>query len=144
MIFKTSQRILGVDPGSKHIGLAISDPTGSIAKPLTVVKHVSRILDAGIVVELAKENEAGLIVVGQSFDENGEPNFEGRRASRFAEALRSQTEIPVILWDEALTTQDARLASIQMGIPRKKRSGHLDSLAATILLQSYLDRPNPT
>jgi len=137
-------RILAVDPGSKRIGLALSDPTGAIANPLTVLDHVARLLDAAAVIELAVSNQAELIVVGQSLDDDGNPTFEGRRAGRFAEALKTQTAIPVLLWDESLTTQDARTARIQMGVTRKNRSGHLDSLAATVLLQSYLDsNPKP-
>jgi putative Holliday junction resolvase len=132
-------RFLAVDPGSKRIGLAISDPTGTIANPLTVVEHVARLVDAAAVAELARVHQAGLIVVGQSFDEDGKPSFEGRRSMRFAKALKSQTTIPVILWDESFTTQDARLARLQMGASRRSRSGHLDDLAATVLLQSYLD-----
>jgi putative Holliday junction resolvase len=134
-----TMRILAVDPGSKRIGLALSDPTGSIANPLAVLQHVSRLVDAAAIAEQAATHAAGLIIVGQSFDEDGNPSFEGRRAGRFAEALRTQTAIPVILWDESFTTRDARLARLQMGASRKRRSGHLDDLAATLLLQSYLD-----
>jgi putative Holliday junction resolvase len=132
-------RILAVDPGSKRIGLALSDPTGTIANPLTVVQHVARLVDAAAVAELAASHQASLILVGQSFDDDGNPSFEGRRSARFAEVLTTQTTIPVILWEESFTTQDARLARIQMGASRKNRSGHLDDLAATVLLQSYLD-----
>ncbi|MBE3067879.1 MAG: Holliday junction resolvase RuvX [Chloroflexi bacterium] len=132
-------RILAVDPGSKRIGLAISDPTGSIANPLTVLNHIARLLDAEAVAEQAKTNGAGLIVVGQSLDDDGHPTFEGRRAGRFVEALKTQTDLPVVFWDESFTTQDARAARIAMGVSRKNRLGHLDSVAATVLLQSYLD-----
>ena len=132
-------RILAVDHGEKRIGLAISDPSGTIANPLTVIKHISRAVDAGQVAALAAENEAGLIVIGQSFDEDGQPNLAGRRAARFADALREQTDLPVELWDESFSTQIARGARIQMGVPRKGRAGHLDEIAATVILQSYLD-----
>ena len=132
-------RILAVDPGSKRIGLALSDPTGTIANPLTVLTHVARLVDAAAVAELAISHQAGLIIIGQSYADDGNPSFEGRRSKRFAEALSTQTTIPVILWEESFTTQDARLARIQMGASRKRRSGHLDDLAATVLLQSYLD-----
>ena len=132
-------RILAVDPGSKRIGLALSDPTGTIANPLMVLQHVARLVDAAAVAELATSHQAGTIIVGQNFDDDGNPSFEGRRSGRFAEALKTQTNIPVILWEESFTTQSARLARIQMGASRKHRSGHLDDLAATILLQSYLD-----
>jgi putative holliday junction resolvase len=132
-------RILAVDPGSKRIGLAISDPTGTIANPLSVINHVSRLVNAAAVADVAGSNAVGLIVVGQSLDDDGQPSFEGRRAGRFAEALKTQTAIPVVFWDESFTTQDARAARISMGVSRKNRQGHLDSLAATVLLQSYLD-----
>jgi putative Holliday junction resolvase len=132
-------RILAVDHGEKRLGLAISNPTATIASPLSVIKHVSRLLDAAQVANLATENDAGLIVVGQSLDEEGTPNLAGRRAARFAEALKEQTQIPVILWDESLSTQDARAARIEMGVSRKNRSGHLDELAAVMILQSYLE-----
>jgi putative Holliday junction resolvase len=132
-------RILAVDPGSKRIGLAISDPTGTIANPLTVLNHVARLLDAAAVADIAKTNNAGLIVVGQSLNDDGHPTFEGRRAGRFAEVLKTRTELPVVFWDESFTTQDARAARIAMGVSHKNRRGHLDSVAATVLLQSYLD-----
>lgn len=132
-------RILGIDPGSKRIGVAISDPTGTIANPLTVIKHVKREEDAARVVALAVERGVGLIVVGQSLDDHGEPTPAGRMAARFADALRAQTDIPVVMWDEAFSTKIARRARIEMGVSRKKRAGHLDELAATVILQSYLD-----
>ena len=88
---------------------------------------------------LAVQNQVELIVIGQSFDEEGKPNLAGRRAARFAEALKTQTQIPIVMWDESFSTQSARAARIEMGVSRKKRAGHLDELAATIILQSYLD-----
>ncbi|HET6594354.1 MAG TPA: Holliday junction resolvase RuvX [Anaerolineales bacterium] len=136
-------RILAVDHGEKHIGLAISDPTATIASPLKVITHISRLMDAAQVANLASENEAGLIVVGQSFDEDGKPNLAGRRAAKFADALKQQTQIPVVLWDESFSTQDARAARIEMGVSRKKRDGHMDELAAVMILRSYLDT-NPS
>ena len=132
-------RILAVDHGEKRIGIAISDPTATIASPLRVIKHVSRLLDAAQVANIAIENDAGLIVIGQSFDEEGLPNLAGRRAARFAEALNEQTQIPVILWDESFSTQDARATRFEMGVSRKNRSGHLDELAAVMILRSYLE-----
>jgi putative Holliday junction resolvase len=136
-------RILVVDHGEKRIGLALSDPTATIASPLTVIKHVSRLLDAAQVANLASENEVGLIVIGQSFDEDGNPNLAGRHAARFAEALREQTQIPIVLWDESFSTQDARAARIKLGVSRKKRAGHLDELAAVMILRSYLESRKP-
>lgn len=134
-----SMRILAVDHGEKRIGLALSDPTGTIASPLGVIKHASRLLDAAQVANLARENEAGLIVVGQSFDEDGNPNLAGRRAAKFVEALKEQTSTPVILFDESFSTQDAKAAVIELGLSRNKRAGHHDSLAAVMILRSYIE-----
>ena len=136
-------RILAVDHGEKHIGLALSDPTATIASPFHVIQHVSRLMDAAQVANLASENDVTLIVIGQSFDEEGQPNLAGRRAARFAEALKQQTQIPVTLWDESFSTQDARAARIEIGVSRKKRAGHLDELAAVMILRSYLDANRP-
>jgi putative Holliday junction resolvase len=132
-------RILAVDHGEKRIGLAISDSTGTLSTPFKIIKHVSLLIDAAQVAELAQQNSVELVVVGQSFDEEGRPNLAGRRAARFAEALKTQTEIPIVLWDESFSTQDARRTRIEAGVRRKGRTGALDALAAANILRSYLE-----
>jgi putative Holliday junction resolvase len=132
-------RVLAVDPGEKRIGIAISDPSGTIANPLTVVNHVSRPVDAAVIAQLAAEAEAELIIVGEALNEEGEPTPQSRRASRLAAAIRDQVGIPVELWDESGSTQSVRAAQIAMGTSQRKRRGYLDHLAATYLLQTYLD-----
>jgi putative pre-16S rRNA nuclease len=132
-------RILAVDPGDQRLGIAISDPSGTIANPLTVLKHVSRLLDAAAIAQLALENQASLIVIGQALDEDGLPTPEGRKAGRLAEAVMGQTDLPIVLWDESGSTSAARSARLAMGASRRRRSGHLDDLAATYILQTYLD-----
>ena len=139
MFIGASLRILAVDHGEKRIGLAISDLTGTIASPFKVIRHLSRTIDAAQVAELAVNNAVDLMVIGQSFDEQGRPNLAGRRAARFADALETQTQIPIVFWDESFSTQEARATRIELGVPRKKRGGHLDELAATMILQSYLE-----
>ena len=134
---------MAVDHGEKRIGLALSDPTATIASPFRVIAHVSRLMDAAQVATLAQENEVGMIVVGQSFDEEGRPNLAGRRAAKFAQALQEQTSIPIDLWDESFSTQDARATRIELGVSRKNRSGHQDALAAVVILQSYLESNKP-
>ncbi len=132
-------RILAVDPGEKRLGVAISDPTGTVANPLIVIKHISRLVDAAGVAQLAVENGAGLSVIGPALDDEGGATLQSRRAVRFAEMLRRHTGLPVELWDESESTQTARGALIEMGVSRRRRRGHLDDLAATVILQSYLD-----
>jgi len=132
-------RILAIDHGEKRIGVALSDATAAIASPLKIIRHVSRAIDAAQVAELAMQNEAGLILVGQSFDEEGNLNLAGRRAARFADELRNQTNLPVELWDESFSTQIARSARVELGVSRKRRAGHQDAFAAAVILQSYLE-----
>lgn len=131
--------VIAIDPGEKRLGIAISDPTGTIANPLTVLKHVSRPLDAAAIAQIASDRGAGLILVGQALDDENRPTHQARRAARLAEAIRAQTNISVILWDESESTQAARQARIALGVSRSKRRGHMDDLAATVILQTYLD-----
>jgi len=132
-------RILAVDPGEKRIGIALSDPTGTIANPLTVLKHVSRPVDAESIIQLAEEHEAGKIIIGQNLDVEGEPTLQSRMAGRLADAIRAKASIPVEMWDESDSTRIAQATRLAMGVRRRRRRGHLDDLAATVILQSYLD-----
>ena len=136
-------RILGIDPGEKNIGIAISDPTGTLARPLSVIAHTQRRKDAEKILELAQAEEAEKIVIGQATDLDGKPNFSGRKAARLAAEIRSLSDLPVELWDESFSTQQARQGKIKSGASRSRRKGHLDDTAAAVILQSYLDM-NPT
>jgi len=133
------KRVLGIDWGSRRIGLAISDPTQTIASPIGVIEHVSRETDAKAVLEIADSHQTGLIVIGVTYDLDRSLSPTGRRCVRFADQIRSTTKIPVVFWDEDLSTEKARQVALEMSISRKKRSGHLDAEAAAIILQSYLD-----
>jgi putative Holliday junction resolvase len=132
-------RILAVDPGEKRIGLALSDPTATIANPLSVFNHVSRDENATRITEIAREHDVSLIIVGMALDSDGEVGPQARKSIRMADAIRLKTDIEVKLWDEGGSTQMAKQAGIQLNTARKKRKGHLDSIAATVILQSYLD-----
>lgn len=132
-------RVLAVDLGEKRIGLALSDPTRTIAGPKGVILHVGKLVDAATIAAKAREWEAELIVVGQPLNADGEIGPAARHAAAFAEVLCTQTDLPVELWDESGSTETARRARIEMGVSRAKRSGHLDDLAATVILQTYLD-----
>jgi putative Holliday junction resolvase len=108
-----------------------------------VLEHVSRMVNAATIAALAHEHQAERIIVGQNIDEDGNPTPVGRSAARLAEALRLQTDLLVILWDETGSTAAARQAHIMMGGSRRDRQrrghSHLDDLAATYILQTYLD-----
>lgn len=137
-----TMRILAVDHGEKRIGLALSDPTATIASPLQTIKHTTRLMDAAQVANLASENDVELIIIGQSFYEDGSPNLAGRRAANFAEVLKEQTNISIELVDESFSTKDAQRTVIEMGVSRKKRKGHHDALAAVMILRSYIESKN--
>jgi len=138
-----SGRVLCVDPGEKRIGLAISDPSATIANPWQVLQHVSRAADAEAIVRLAGERQAVCIVIGQALGANGELTLSARRAANLAEALRALTTLPIMLWDESGSTNAAQEARRAMGVSRRKRRGHLDEIAAVVILQSYLDAHAP-
>jgi putative Holliday junction resolvase len=112
---------MAVDPGSVNIGIAISDDTGIVAFPLKIVKHVSRDVDAKTIVEIAHENHVHQIIVGCALDEEGNLTFEGRKANRLVGAIRKQTQIPVIIWDEYESTNQAQSVFREMKGKRKTR-----------------------
>jgi putative Holliday junction resolvase len=138
-MIKDAGRVLGVDPGDKRIGLSISDPTQTIASPLDVIEHQSRTKDAGKIINAAGEQGAVLIILGYPDDLDEEPSFQGRKSIRLRDELTLQGNIPVQLWNEYGSTKEAQSARRKMGVPRAKRTGHLDDLAATVILQSYLN-----
>jgi putative Holliday junction resolvase len=134
-----SKRVLAIDPGDVRIGLAISDESGTIANPLMVVKHVARGIDSKTIAALAEKQGVSQIIIGCSLDDENQLTPQARKAQRLADALVKETSIPVKLWDEFESTKEARRSRLDMGVSQRKRAGHLDEIAATIILQSYLD-----
>lgn len=128
-------RILAVDPGEVRIGLAISDPTGAIARPLTVIHHVSRQRDAERIVQAAHEQEANMILVGVAYNVEGEVGPQARRALRLVRALQAICELEVSTWDESGSTETA--------LRRGTRDPMLDARSAAVILQEYLDATRP-
>jgi len=132
-------RILAVDPGDKRIGIAISDPTKTIAKPVKVLRHTKRSEDAEKILQIASQNDVGQIIVGQTLDDEGNLTPQGRKSFRLAEVIKKSSSIKVQMWDETSSTKLAKRSRVEMNVSRRKRRGHLDDIAATIILQSYLD-----
>src|SRR5574341_887416 len=134
-----NMRILGVDPGEKNIGLALSDPSGLVARPLATFTHTSRDQDAAHIAALATEHQAEMILIGHALDAAGEAGPQARRAERLAEAVRQHTALPVDLHDESHSTQAAQQAMRSSGKNRRARREQVHVVAAAALLQSYLD-----
>jgi putative holliday junction resolvase len=132
-------RILAIDPGEKKIGVALSDLSGSLASPLTVIKHESLLVDAGQIASLAQENGAVLIVVGLALGEGGEEIPQTRHARKLIDTIRGQTVIAVTGWDEWGSTNQARETLLAAGVRQSRRGGHQDALAAAMILRSYID-----
>jgi putative Holliday junction resolvase len=133
------QKVLAVDPGDKHIGLAISDELGIIANPLKVLQHVSREKDAQEILKLATEKGVVRIIIGSNYDDDNHLTPQGRKAAKLADTIRGMGFSEIELWDEFESTKTAQKTRLEMGVRRSKRRGHLDELAATIILQTYLD-----
>lgn len=133
-------KILAVDHGMKNIGIAICDELMISARGLTIISHTNREKDVSEIVRIALENQAGMIIVGISYDEDGKPNEAGKRAMNLIEGLKEKINIDIISWDESLTTEDAKQLKFDQGASRKQRKGHHDALAAAVLLQGYIDQ----
>ncbi|NQT33275.1 MAG: Holliday junction resolvase RuvX [Candidatus Omnitrophica bacterium] len=132
-------RILGLDIGTKNIGVAVSDETGMLAQGREVVKRTSD--DAAIdrIVEIITEYGAGEVVVGLPINMDGTEGPRAEDSIRFSEKLKKKMSLPVKLWDERLSTVEAESILIKGDVSRKKRKKVIDKLAAQIILQGYLD-----
>ena len=133
-------RVLAVDPGSKRVGVAISDPTGTIAQPLATVPAEPSETLAVRLAGIAKEMEAERIVVGLPRRLDGSYGPEAAGARVLADGLRKSSRLPVELVDERLTTVAAERSLVAGGMRRTRRRRVVDQVAAALLLQSHLDR----
>jgi len=126
-----TSRILAVDPGRARLGLAISDPSRTIARPLKILRHASRVADAQAIVEIARQEGADTIVVGVAYDRHGEIGPEARHAQRLAAAIRQAGFERVETWDETGSTEEA--------LALRGADEMIDARAAAVILQGYLD-----
>jgi putative Holliday junction resolvase len=133
-------RALGLDLGSKRIGVAVSDRSGTIASPLTVVARTGRQQeDHRRLAALAVEEEAEVIVVGLPLSLSGDLGPAARAALAEAEALASVVDVPVETYDERLTTVTADRALMEARMRAEARRRVVDKVAAAVMLQSWLD-----
>ena len=131
-------RVLAVDPGSRRVGVAVSDPTGTVARPLGKVPAEPSTSLAERVVRLAQEQEAEALVVGLPRRLDGSEGPEARAARKLAAQLRELSGLPVTLVDERLTSVAAERALIAAGEKRARRRGLSDQVAAALILQQHL------
>jgi putative Holliday junction resolvase len=132
-------RILGIDHGTKRMGLALSDETGTIAQPLQFLpaEPAAKLFD--LLRAMVAERKVEEIVVGIPRNMNGTYGPAAEKAREFVAALKNVLTVPIHTWDERLTTVQANRFLIETGMRREKRKERVDQTAAAILLQSYLD-----
>lgn len=135
-------RILAIDYGTVRIGLALSDPNGFLAQSLDVLKRRSDDDAIMRIAEIAREREASEMVVGLPLNMNGSEGEKADICRAFAAKLEERTGLPVHLFDERLTTVAAQRTLIEQDVRRSKRKQVVDAVAATVLLQTYLDFRN--
>lgn len=140
-----SRRVLAVDVGERRVGLAISDATATLARPLEtiIVQGETDAVDrvARRIADLATEDDGvSTIVVGLPVRLDGTPSEQSARVGAFIEALRQQTTIPIVVADERLTSREAESRLALRERDWRKRKQKLDAAAAAVILQDYLDR----
>ena len=135
------QRVLGIDYGSKRIGLSLSDPLCIIAQPIEAIKN-----DSSVFINLQKilqRENVKQIVVGMPLNLKGQHAQKAEEVQKFIEVLKLETGVEVIEWDERFTTTIAHQTMLNMGMKkteRQKKNGRIDSMAAAIILQGFLDK----
>ena len=132
-------RILALDPGTRRIGVALSDPSATIATPLETITAVGGRRAVEQVAALCRRHDVALVVVGWPRNMDGSRGPAAERAEAFAARLRETVPVPVELWDERLSTVAAERTLIEAGARRERRRETRDRVAASLILQGYLD-----
>jgi putative Holliday junction resolvase len=135
----TGERVLGLDYGSRRIGMAVSDPLGLTVQPLPPIPREGDKKDIVVLARLAAEMGVRSVVLGLPLLLNGDEGPAAIRARAFGERLQVETSLPVTMWDERLTSVQSERHLIASGVRRVDRKGIRDSLSAMFLLQAALD-----
>lgn len=135
---------MALDVGDKRIGVALSDPTGTIASPLTTIHRVAERKDQERIAELVREHSVEQLVVGLPRTLRGGLGPQAQKVMRFGERLAKVISVPIVYWDERHSTVDAERIVRRRSRGREVKE-RLDEVAAAVILQSYLDslRPSP-
>jgi len=132
-------RVLGIDYGEKRMGVAVCDELGLMAHGLPTILRKTKKYDMEIMANLIKSHDIEKIVIGYPVRLDGSEGIQCEKVNRFAAALEKTFFLPVIKWPEAMSTKEAEEILMNSGYGWKKRKGKVDKLAATLILQSYLD-----
>lgn len=132
-------KVLGLDIGEKRMGIAVSDALRCTAQGLTVLQRSNADDDIGAIQELIDASEVSEVVVGLPKNMDGSLGQGAQKVLSFVSKLEESLSIPIILWDERLTTAEATRMLLQADVTRKKRRKVVDKIAAVLILQGYLD-----
>ncbi len=132
--------VMGLDLGTKTVGVAVSDRLRGVASPLETIRRRKFTLDAGRVLEIAAGREIGGLVIGLPRNMDGSEGPRAQSARAFARNLSRLTDLPTAFWDERLSTVAAERALIEADASRRRRARIIDSVAAAYILQGALDR----
>ena len=130
---------MGLDMGSKTIGVALSDELNLIAHAAQTIRRQGIEKDLEALADLVRRFNVGRVVVGLPINMTGTLGVEAKNVLRFVEEMQEALSVSVTTWDERLTTVQARRVLLEAGLSRKKRKKVIDKTAATLILQSYLD-----
>ncbi len=139
---KREERLLGLDVGTKTIGLALSDVMRQIATPRETIRRTKFMADAARLLELAKLHGVGGLVIGLPVNLDGSEGPRAQSTRAFARNLAALTNLPMAFWDERLSTAAAERALLEADASRKRRAEVIDKMAAAYILQGALDRLN--
>jgi putative Holliday junction resolvase len=143
-VYTAGVRSLGIDFGSKRIGLALSDPEGRIARPFEVYERRSPLADVRRICLVVIENEVEEVVLGLPLEEDGRRGKAAAAVEGFLADLKSHLDLPVHLVDERYTTREAREALREAGLDARSAGGKVDAVAAALILRTFLDRRDRT
>jgi putative Holliday junction resolvase len=132
-------RILGIDYGSRRIGVAFCDELGMTAQGAATIIRKNREADLDAIAALVRRYDIERIVIGYPLRLDGSEGVECETINRFRRRLEGRLSLPVVRWDETLSTKEAEEIIRRTGVPRKKTKGIVDRIAASVILQGYLD-----
>lgn len=139
---KSGQRLMGVDPGSKTLGLALSDVLRTIATPLETIRRTKFQNDADRLLGLCAEHDVGALIIGLPINMDGSEGPRAQSARAFVRNLSARTDLPMMFWDERLSTAAVTRTLLEADTSRKRRADVVDKMAAAYILQGVLDRLN--
>ena len=130
-------RSLGLDIGDRRIGVALSDPLGILASPLTIINRTDEKADIEAIIDITRQNQVGRIIAGLPLSMDGSLGRQAEKAKDFVMELCRHTEVPVEFRDERLSTVSAK--RMVQGVRKTNRGTRYDAMAAALILQGYLD-----